>query len=389
MTNPNQERSREENLSPRIWSRDPRSLSIRGNKIPRRATKFILSCWIFARASNHFSREKEGRGGGGRGGGSVCKSCQTLQRRTEQRQRVHPISRLGRKNFHYSLIPSSPHLPPPPPSLPILSLLLSPPRPRYSTPLHLAAPWKTDTSRRKSESYFPRCSFPESLFFLPFSPLPPSRITGEYQNCRKGEEGSLLTAFAAVGSRVATDGRLVSWESCFRNAARIVSHLLVDGRRRVEETETRGWCHVNHLLPPRPPPITSGIGLVDRMCVAASAETNGRIRIWLKILWSLGKNYFLFLSRLLYIISSYLFGVLCTRYVYRDGEIRFNKAYSKRTWLRWGWIIFYYMYIHSCVMMSIVKRIKKLSWDYVTCVWIKIVENFNIEYVLFRINFEN
>lgn len=81
--------------------------------------------------------------------------------------------------------------------------------------------------------------------------------------------------------------------------------------------------------PPRPPPITSGIGLVDRMCVAASAETNGRIRIWLKILWSLGKNYFLFLSRLLYIISSYLFGVLCTRCVYRDGEIRFNKAIFK------------------------------------------------------------
>lgn len=66
-----------------------------------------------------FLEKKRGEGGReGRGGGSVCKSCQTLQRRTEQRQRVHPISRLGRKNFHYSLIPSSPppHLPPPSPS---------------------------------------------------------------------------------------------------------------------------------------------------------------------------------------------------------------------------------------------------------------------------------
>lgn len=383
MTNPNQERSREKNLSPRIWSRDPRSLSIRGNKIPRRATKFILSCWIFARASNHFSREKEGRGGGGRGGGSVCKSCQTLQRRTEQRQRVHPISRLGRKNFHYSLIPSSP----PPPHLIVAPFTPSSPI------LYAVAPRRTLEDRyvkKKVRILFPEMLLPRKPFLLTL--LPPPSIS-HHRRVSKLQEGggglSLLTAFAAVGSRVATDGRLVSWESCFRNAARIVSHLLVDGRRRVEETETRGWCHVNHLLPPRPPPITSGIGLVDRMCVAASAETNGRIRIWLKILWSLGKNYFLFLSRLLYIISSYLFGVLCTRCVYRDGEIRFNKAYSKRTWLRWGWIIFYYMYIHSCVMMSIVKRIKKLSWDYVTCVWIKIVENFNIEYVLFRINFEN
>lgn len=244
MTNPNQERSREKNLSPRIWSRDPRSLSIRGNKIPRRATKFILSCWIFARASNHFSREKEGRGGGGRGGGSVCKSCQTLQRRTEQRQRVHPISLLGRKNFHYSLIPSSP----PPPHLIVAPFTPSSPI------LYAVAPRRTLEDRyvkKKVRILFPEMLLPRKPFLLTL--LPPPSIS-HHRRVSKLQEGggglSLLTAFAAVGSRVATDGRLVSWESCFRNAARIVSHLLVDGRRRVEETETRGWCHVNHLLPP-------------------------------------------------------------------------------------------------------------------------------------------
>lgn len=192
MTNPNQERSREKNLSPRIWSRDPRSLSIRGNKIPRRATKFILSCWIFARASNHFSREKEGRGGGGRGGGSVCKSCQTLQRRTEQRQRVHPISRLGRKNFHYSLIPSSP----PPPHLIVAPFTPSSPI------LYAVAPRRTLEDRyvkKKVRILFPEMLLPRKPFLLTLLPPPSISHHRRVSKLQEGGGGVLVDSLCGCG----------------------------------------------------------------------------------------------------------------------------------------------------------------------------------------------
>lgn len=165
------------------------------NKIPRRATKFILSGWIFA--SNHFSREKEGR----RGAAYV----NPVRRCTDGQTKATPSAVW--KKFHYSLIPLPPsyrcsfHLPPPP---------------RYSTSyLHLAAPWKTDTSRGKSESYFPRCSFSESLFFFLLSSLLHRRVSlhlasPAYQNCRKttkGEGEGLVDSLCGCGITRGQDGR--------------------------------------------------------------------------------------------------------------------------------------------------------------------------------------
>lgn len=48
------------------------------------------------------------------------------------------------------------------------------------------------------------------------------------------------------------------------------------------EAETRGYDAVKT----RPPPITSGIGLLDRMCVTTSAETNMG-NIGAKVFWIL------------------------------------------------------------------------------------------------------
>lgn len=85
-----------------------------------------------------------------------------------QRQCAHhrPWSSASVKNFHRSLIPL--------PSLRLISVALPFPLPLSSpilhTSLHLedspSSRKKTDTSRRKSESYFPGCSFSKLLFFL-------------------------------------------------------------------------------------------------------------------------------------------------------------------------------------------------------------------------------
>lgn len=132
------------------------------NKIPRRATKFILSGWIFA--SNHFSRKKEGR----RGAAYV----NPVRRCTDGQTKATPSAVW--KKFHYSLIPLSPSyrcsfhpLPPP-----ILYTVLAPRRTledRYV--------------KRKVRILFPEMLLLRKPFLLTLLPppppsFPPSRITG-------------------------------------------------------------------------------------------------------------------------------------------------------------------------------------------------------------------
>lgn len=144
-----------------------------------------------------------------------------------QRQCAHhrPWSSASVKNFPYSLLPP-PYLRcstfPSPPFLPDTPHLVAPRR--FSSSRK-----KTDTSRRKSESYFPGCSFSKLLFFLASSSsssylASPARSKLQEDKERGGRgRGGLDSLCGVGGSRVARMAD-VSWESCFRNAARIVSH---------------------------------------------------------------------------------------------------------------------------------------------------------------------
>lgn len=177
-----------------------------------------------------------------------------------QRQCAHhrPWSSASVKNFHRSLIPL--------PSLRLISVALPFPLPLSSpilhTSLHLedspSSRKKTDTSRRKSESYFPGCSFSKLLFFLASSSsssylASPARSKLQEDKERGGRgRGGLDSLCGVGGSRVARMAD-VSWESCFRNAARIVSHPWNGGRGGVEWKRKRGDTMpcikpVHHLL---------------------------------------------------------------------------------------------------------------------------------------------
>lgn len=173
-----------------------------------------------------------------------------------QRQCAHhrPWSSASVKNFPYSLLPP-PYLRcstfPSPPLLPDTPHLVAPRR--FSSSRK-----KTDTSRRKSESYFPGCSFSKLLFFLASSSsssylASPARSKLQEDKERGGRgRGGLDSLCGVGGSRVARMAD-VSWESCFRNAARIVSHPWNGGRGGVEWKRKRGDTMpcikpVHHLL---------------------------------------------------------------------------------------------------------------------------------------------
>lgn len=185
---------------------------------------FILSG--YSPASNHFSRiPSEKRGEGAVYANPPMSRCARLCSGDGHKQRQCTPSPWsgGVKNFH------------PPSVLSLLYLSLSPsvsPFPLAPDTPHLEdSPGrrkKTDTSRRKSESYFPGCFFSKLLFFLASSSSSSYLASPAYQNCKErwGEgrrRREVLTVCGVGGSRVARMAD-VSWESCFRNAARIVSH---------------------------------------------------------------------------------------------------------------------------------------------------------------------
>lgn len=140
-----------------------------------------------------FLEKKRGEGGReGRGRGSVCKSCQTLQRRTEQRQRVHPISLLGRKNFHYSLIPSSP----PPPHLIVAPFTPSSPI------LYAVAPRRTLEDRyvkKKVRILFPEMLLPRKPFLLTLLPPPSISHHRRVSKLQEGGGGVLVDSLCGCG----------------------------------------------------------------------------------------------------------------------------------------------------------------------------------------------
>lgn len=159
------------------------------NKIPRRATKFILSGWIFA--SNHFSREKEGR----RGAAYV----NPVRRCTDGQTKATPSAVW--KKFHYSLIPLPPSYrcsfhPLPPDTLH-----------RTCTSPHLGRQIRQEESQNLISRDAPS---PKA-----FSSYSPPSSTAEFPSIshhrriktagrrRRGRGRVSLTAFAAVGSRVA------------------------------------------------------------------------------------------------------------------------------------------------------------------------------------------
>lgn len=206
-----------------MWSKDFRSPVNPWNKIPADIHTF----GIFSRVQPFFSDPLAKRGG--EGGGSVCKSHVRW---------VVPWSGDGQrqctpspwKNFHRSLTPL--------PSSYRCYLSLPPLPPDTTTPRRE----KTDTSRRKSESYFPGFFFskPFLLSLLSSSSSSSYLASPAYQKCKRtrGDEEGLDSLCGVGGSRVARMAD-VSWESCFRNAARIVSHPW-NGGRGVEWKRKRG-----------------------------------------------------------------------------------------------------------------------------------------------------
>lgn len=188
-----------------------------------------------------------------------------------QRQCAHhrPWSSASVKNFPYSPLLS-------PPYLRCSTFPLSPSPPRYSTPRCtskiLRAAGRRQTRQEESQNLISRDAPSPSSFSSQPPPPPPPPISHHRrdQNCkrtRRGEEEreGVLTVFAAW-----EDHAWPGWQTSRENpvSEMRLGSFLIRGTggawRSGVEAETRGY---DALYKTRPPPITSGIGLLDRMCV--------------------------------------------------------------------------------------------------------------------------